>query len=79
MSNLFSINWIEIKNGLALALITGIVTMFLQIIEIGSVYDLDWKALMNSGILAFLVLFVSTLKDLLTTKKGNLLGVVQVK
>lgn len=73
------INWTEVKNGLVLALLTALVAIIINIINVGNIFGLDWKVLANTGALAFLVFFVSTLKDLLTTQKGNLVGLVKIK
>jgi len=77
-SKLGTLNWVEVKNALVLAFITALVAIILSIVSAGNIFGLDWKVLANTGALAFLVFFVSTLKDLLTTSKGVIAG-VQVK
>ena len=77
-SKLGLLNWVEVKSALVLAFITALVAIIVKVISAGSVFGLDWKVLVNTGTLAFLAFFVSTLKDLLTTSKGVIAG-VQVK
>ena len=74
-SKLGTLNWVEVKNALVLAFITALVAIILSIVSAGNIFGLDWKVLANTGALAFLVFFVSTLKDLLTTSKGTIAGV----
>ena len=78
-SKLGIINWVEVKNSLVLALLTALTAVMVNIISVGNIFGLDWKLLINTGVLAFAVFFVSTLKELLTTEKGNLLGLVKIK
>ena len=78
-SKLGIINWVEVKNSLVLALLTALTAVLVNIISVGNIFGLDWKLLINTGVLAFAVFFVSTLKELLTTEKGNLLGLVKIK
>jgi glycyl-tRNA synthetase alpha subunit len=57
------------------ALVYGVVAVALYIIAQGTVFGLDWRMLVDIGALGILSSFV---KNLMTTDKGNFVGVVKV-
>lgn len=75
---MFKLNWINIKSGLIYGLLWALLVVTVTAIEVGDLFALDWKNLLNVGIFTFLGIFVSLLKNLLTTDSGNFLNVVKV-
>lgn len=84
-NGLFKINFVNVKS----AFVYGVVAMFLgallavasYIYEAGTIFGLDWKVVIDKGVMAALGTFVATvsiIKNLLTTDKGNFLGAVKV-
>ena len=77
-NGIFKLSWVHIKSALVHGVLWGLLIVGMQVIEIGNVFALDWRALLNAGVLAFLGAVVSLLKNMLTTNKGNFVGVVEV-
>jgi len=75
MSKFFRVNWVDVKEALAMGIIMALVVVILEVIAAKSIFGLDWKTLANTGVMAFLTVFVSFLKSLLTTSSGTLAGV----
>jgi len=75
---IFTIGWVNIKSALIYGLVTGVVAVGLYTIGQGDVFSLQIKPIANVFTFAFLGVFVSLLKNLLTTKGGNFAGVVKV-
>jgi hypothetical protein len=79
----YQLNNKNMKNGLLKlnktnvysALVYGFVAVALVVISQGTVFGLNWKALVDVGIVGVLT---SLVKNLLTTEKGNFLGSVKV-
>jgi hypothetical protein len=63
------------KENLQSAIVYGLLSIALLIISKGTVFGLDWKVLLDVGILGILT---SLVKNLLTTEKGNFIGTVKV-
>jgi hypothetical protein len=85
MKGLFNLNWTNIKSAvvyglLAMALVF-ILSLAESILKAGSIFGLDWKALLDKGVIVALGTFVTTvslIKNFLTTEKGEFLGVTTV-
>lgn len=75
MSKFFTLNWLDIKNALVFGVLTALVVIVIEIINAKTIFGLDWKTLANDGVIAFLGVFVSLLKSLLTTKSGTIAGI----
>lgn len=58
------------------AIVYGLLAVALFVISKGSVFGLDWHALVDVGVLGLLT---SLVKNLLTTNEGNFVGLVGVK
>lgn len=82
---MFKINWVNIQSALVYgflsAILGGLFSVLNYIIDAGTIYGLDWKAVLDKGAMASLGIFVtmiSIVKNLLTTDKGNFAGVIEV-
>lgn len=75
MSKLFTVNWLEVKSAIVSGVIMALVVVITEVLVAGNIWVLDLKALLNTGIIAFLTIFVSFLKSLLTTSNGTIAGV----
>jgi len=79
----YQLNNNNMKNGLGKlsvenlqsAIVYGLLAVALFVISKGTVFGLDWKALVDVGVLGVLT---SLVKNLLTTDKGNFVGAVKV-
>jgi glycyl-tRNA synthetase alpha subunit len=69
MSSIFKLNLQNVYS----AIIYGVLAIALYIIAQGSVFGLDWKTIVDVGILAILTSFV---KNFLTTSEGKFANVV---
>jgi len=70
-NGIFKLSWVNIQS----AIIYGLIAVILYIISKGSIFGLEWKVLVDVGVLALLSSFV---KNIFTTEKGNFVGVVKV-
>lgn len=75
---MFELSWTNIKSALIYGLLSGFLAIALYAINIGDVFNLDWKALVNSGVFGFLIVIVSLVKNFLTNTDGKFLGIVKV-
>lgn len=71
LNGLLQLSWINIKS----ALIYGAIAVCLYIISKGTVFGLDWKILVDVGVMAILTSFT---KNFFTTDAGDFAGVVKV-
>jgi len=78
-TKLFRISWSNIKSAFIYALLILIIEILVYIIGVGSVFKIEWKSLIDAGLLPMFIFAVSILKNFLTTSKGNFLGFVKVK
>lgn len=72
------LSWINIKSAIVYGLVAGLLAIGMYVIEIGSIFAIDWAKLADAGVMAMVVTLVSLIKNLLTTEAGNFLGVVKV-
>lgn len=75
---LFTISWINIKSALVYGVLSAFLAMIIYAVGVGDVFLIDWKELANAGVYGLLVVLVSFIKNLLTTDKGNFVGLVKV-
>ena len=75
MSKFFSVSWLEVKEAIAVGIVTFLIVIITEIIYAGSIWGLDWKTLVNDGTIAGLSVIGTFLKSLLTTSTGKLAGV----
>lgn len=85
MKGIFKLNAANIKSAIVYGLLTLGATFLLaalqSILKAGSIFGLDWKAIIDSSVIAtipILIAGVSIVKNLLTTEKGDFLGVAEV-
>lgn len=75
---MFTISWINIKSGLIYGLLWAILAVFVRILAVGDVFKLNWMELLNIFIMGGLGVFISLLKNLLTTTDGKFVDLVKV-
>lgn len=73
------VSWTDVKSALVSALVLSLLAILSYIVQEGSIFDLDFKTLINIGVMAGLVSIVSLLKSFFTTNNGNFLGAVNIK
>lgn len=78
-SPFFKVTWTEVKKALVLGVLMALLVVITEVIAVGDIYGLDWKTLLNLGIIALLTSFASFLQDLLTTRSGRFVGAVKIK
>lgn len=85
MKGMFNLTWSNVKSALIYGVLS-LVVMFLytvgnSIIDAGTIFGLDWKAILDKGVVESLSVFVfgvSILKNLLTNNRGEFLGLTEV-
>lgn len=75
---MFSLSKENVKSALVYTVLTAVVSMGMYVVGVGDVFKVDAHTLINSGVMAFIIGIVSLLKNLLTDKAGNFLGMVKV-
>lgn len=76
---MFTLTWSNIKGALVSGAIMGALAIGLYVIGLGDVFAIQWKPLINAGILSALTTIVSLVKSFLTTDRGNFVGAIEVK
>ena len=76
---MINLSWENIKSALVSALIMAVIGMISYILQVGDIFKIDIKTLINIGVMAGLTAGVSLIKSLFTTKAGNFVGVVKIK
>lgn len=79
MSNFFVWSMKDVYSALMSVLITVLIAVGVYVTNVGSIWKIEWKALVDIGVMAGIVAVVSMLKSLLTTKDGKFAGVVKIK
>lgn len=79
MSNLLSLNLTEVKSAIVYALLTALLQICIYIAGVGSIFKVEWHTLVDIGVIALIVGFISIIKNLLTTSDGKFLGAIKVK
>ena len=77
-NGIFKLDKSNIKSALVYALLWGLLAVLINIQSVGSVFNLDWKLVVDTGLIALIAAVISVLKNLFTTSSGNFLGVVKV-
>lgn len=82
---MFKINWINVKSALVYGILTAffvfILSLLGSIMKAGSIFGLNWKEILDIGVMSTLSIFVTTIsliKNLFTTDAGNFLGITKV-
>lgn len=68
-----------IKSALVSVLLMAVVQVGVYVIQIGNVFQLDWRVLVNLGVISLITGAVSVIKNMLTTDKGNFMGLTNIK
>lgn len=82
---MFTLSWSNVKSAIVYGLLT-LVAVFLfsvaqSVLDVGSIFGLDWKHIVDTAVIATIpsvVTVLSLLKNFLTTNKGKFLGVATV-
>lgn len=77
-NGILKLSWINIKSALIYGLLSAIVSVGVYTGSVGDVFALNSHALVNAFVFGFLAVFVSLVKNLLTTEAGNFLGIAKV-
>ena len=71
-------NLVNIKSAFVYMLLTASLEVLSYVIALGDIFKIDFHVLINLFVVALAVGLVSFIKSLLTTHKGNFLGVIKV-
>ena len=77
-NGIFKLNNSNVKSALVYGLLWGLLAVLLEVQSAGGIFNLDWKSIIDVGVLAVIASVISLLKNLFTTDSGNFLGVVKV-
>lgn len=78
MKGILQLDWSNIKSAIIYGILWAILVILMKIHDAGSIFNLDWKALADAGAIALTASGITILKNLLTTEKGNFLGIAKV-
>lgn len=79
MSKIFRVSWVDVLDALVFGLLTGLVVIGTEMIAAKTIWGLDWRTLLNSGVIAFVGVITAFIKTLLTTSTGKFAGVIKIK
>ena len=68
------LSWTNIKSALVYGLVFGVMAVLMYMVEIGTVFALDWKLMVDAFVFGVIG---SLIKNLLTTNDGNFAGLVK--
>jgi len=84
-NGILTLTWANVKSALVYGLLMFATIFMLSILQsvlnAGSIFGLDWKAVVDSAVIATiptLIAAISILKNLLTDSTGHFLGVTKV-
>ncbi len=69
----------QLKSALVSTVLVAVMAIIGYITGVGDIFSLDWKVLINIGVMALLAGLASVIKNLLTTDSGNFAGVLNIK
>lgn len=85
MNGLFTLSWSNVKSAVVYGLLTLLVSFALafaqNVLDAGSIFGLDWKAIVDSAVIATiptLIILISLGKNFLTDAQGKFLGKTEV-
>jgi len=75
---MLKLSWVNVKSALVYGGLWALLAVMVEIKAVGNIFALDWQALANVGVMAFIAFVIVLLKNLFTTDNGNFMGVVKV-
>ena len=78
MNGIGKLSWVNIKSALVYGVLWAMLAMGIYTVQVGDIFALNFKDLVNAGAFGFLGIVVSLLKNILTTDSGNFAGAVKV-
>ena len=78
MKGMFSLDANNVRSALVYGVLTALMLMAVYVVGIGDIFKIDYRSLLNIGVISLLTTFVSLVKNLLTNSKGKFAGVVKV-
>lgn len=75
---MFSLDANNVRSALVYGILTAFMLMAVYVVGIGDIFKIDYRSLLNIGVMSLLTTFVSLVKNLLTNSKGEFAGVVKV-
>ena len=76
-NGIFKLDWANVRSAIVYGLLWGAVAMLAQVQSAGSIFNLDWKGVIDAGVIAGIGVVISVVKNMFTTNSGNFLGVVK--
>ncbi len=77
-NGLFTLSWVNVKSAIVYGLLWALLVVLVEVQQAGTIFGLDWKTIADAGVLGFIAVIVTLLKNFFTTKEGNFLGLVKV-
>lgn len=75
-NNMLKLSWGNVKSALVYAIIAGLVADAIYMIEVGTVFALDWHMLVDGFVFGAIT---SIVKNLFTNDSGKFLGMVDTR
>ncbi|MGI9118429.1 MAG: hypothetical protein ACR2IQ_02680 [Minisyncoccia bacterium] len=67
----------QIKSAIISALLVAIIATLGYITTVGSIWKIDWRVIIDVGVMSLTTGLASILKNLLTTGNGKFLGIIK--
>ena len=79
MTDLFKLNWKDVLNALAAAVVGGVLAMIFYVLKVGDIFGVDFHSMINVGAIALLTGVASLIQTFFTTSSGNFVGILPTK
>lgn len=79
MTNLFKLDLVEVQSALVYGLLTALGAVLAYVVQIGDVFKLDWRVIVNVAVISFSIFLLSLIKNFLTDSEGKFVGLIKVK
>lgn len=78
-TGIFTLNWESFKSALVSAVIMTVIAVAGYVIGLGDLWKIEFHAIINIGVMAFLTGLVSLIKNFLTSDSGTFAGSVKIQ
>jgi hypothetical protein len=79
MDGIFTLNWESFKSAAVSVVLMAILSIMTYIIGLGDIFAVDWKALINIGIISLATGIVSLIKNFFTSTSGKFAGTFKIE
>jgi len=77
-NGILKLSLVNVKSALVYGLLWGLLAVLINVQMAGSVFNLNWRDVLDTGVMAMIAVIISLLKNLFTTDDGKFAGLVDV-